>query len=311
MILAVALGAGGCGKPAQSKKIVIGFSQIGAESAWRTAETNSFLAEAEKRRVTMKFSDAQGKQENQIKAVRSFIAQGVSIIFLAPVVETGWEPVLQEAKQAGIPVILVDRNVKVSDKSLYVTRIAPDCEEEGRIAARWLADKLKGKGNIVELEGTVGSAPAISRKNGFHEVLEKFPDLKVIKMQSGDFLRAKGKEVMEAILKSVDPKTINALYAHNDDMAIGAIQAIEEAGLKPAQDILVVSIDGVKGAFEAMAAGKLNMSVECNPMLAPLAFDAAEKILAGEKDKLPEWTKVPTRFFEQSQAKDALPSRLY
>ncbi|HEY0455580.1 MAG TPA: substrate-binding domain-containing protein, partial [Verrucomicrobiae bacterium] len=151
---------------AAPKKLTVGFAQVGAESAWRTAETESIKSEAEKRAVTLKFSDAQGKQENQIKAVRSFIAQGVDAIILAPVVETGWEPVLREAKRAKIPVILVDRGIKVSDDSLYTTLIASDFIAEGKMAAEWLAKKVNGKANIVELQGTPGAAPAIDRKKG-------------------------------------------------------------------------------------------------------------------------------------------------
>src|SRR6185436_11812480 len=216
---------------APAKKITAGFSQIGAESAWRSAETQSIRSEAEKRGVTLRFSDAQQKQENQIKALRTFLAQRVDAIILAPVVETGWEPVLREIKRAKIPVILVDRGVKVSDESLYTTLIASDFVEEGRMAANWLVKKLNGKGNVVELQGTPGAAPAIDRNKGFQEVIAKNPGLKIIKSQTGEFTRAKGKEVMEAFLRA-EGKNINAVYAHNDDMALGAIQAIEEAGLK-------------------------------------------------------------------------------
>ena len=294
---------------ADGKKLTIGFSQIGAESAWRTAETKSIQDEAAKRGVNLKFSDAQQKQENQIKAVSSFISQKVDAVILAPVVETGWEPVLKDAKRANIPVILVDRGVTVSDDSLYATLIASDFVEEGRMAGEWLAKKLNNKGNIVELQGTVGAAPAIDRKKGFEQVIKTHPDLKIIKSQSGDFTRAGGKQVMEAFLKSPEGKSINAVYAHNDDMALGAIQAIEEAGRKPGTDVIVVSIDGVKGAFEAMVAGKLNCTVECNPLLGPAAFDAAEKAVKGEQ--LPKKTIVKDQVFDQSTAKEVISTRKY
>src|SRR3982751_4686702 len=228
---------------AAAKKLVVGFSQIGAESGWRTAETESIQAEAKKRGIDLRFSDAQQKQENQIKARRTFLAQRVDAIILAPVVETGWEPVLKEVKRAKIPVILVDRGIKVSDESLYTTLIASDFVEEGRLAGEWLAKKLNGKGNIVELQGTPGAAPAIDRKKGFEEVIAKNSGLKIIKSQTGEFTRSKGKEVMEAFLKA-EGKNITAVYAHNDDMALGAIQAIEEAGLKPGGGIIVGSIEG-------------------------------------------------------------------
>jgi simple sugar transport system substrate-binding protein len=310
-LLAVVLAMGPLSWSARAqprKTLTVGFSQIGAESAWRTAETESVRSEAAKRGITLKFSDAQQKQENQIKALRAFIAQKADAIILAPVVESGWEPVLKEAKRAGIPVILVDRGVKVSDESLYATLIASDFVEEGRMAARWLAEKLGGKGRIVELQGTPGSAPALDRKKGFEEVLAQHPELKIVKSQSGEFTRAKGKEVMEAFLKA-EGRNIRAVYAHNDDMALGAIQAIEEAGLTPGKDILLVSIDGVRAAFEAMIAGKLNCSVECNPLLGPAAFDAVEKTVAGET--LAKWIKVTDQVFDQAAAKNVIETRKY
>jgi galactofuranose transport system substrate-binding protein len=293
---------------AAEKKLVVGFSQIGAESGWRSAETESIRSEAAKRGVDLRFSDAQQKQENQIKALRTFVAQRVNAIILAPVVETGWEPVLREVKRAKIPLILVDRGIKVSDESLYTTLIASDFVEEGRLAGEWLATKLDGKGNVVELQGTPGAAPAIDRKKGFEQAISKQSGLKIIKSQSGDFTRAKGKEVMEAFLKA-EAKNIHAVYAHNDDMALGAIQAIEEAGLKPGKDIVVLSIDGVKGAFEAMVAGKLNCTVECNPLLGPAAFDAVEAALAGKE--LPKKTIVKDQVFDQTVAKDVIGQRKY
>jgi simple sugar transport system substrate-binding protein len=288
-------------------KLTVGFSQIGAENPWRTAETASIKGEAEKRGVDLKFSDAQGKQENQIQAIKAFIAQKVKAIILAPVVETGWEPVLKQAKQAKIPVILVDRGVKVSDESLYTTLIASDFIDEGKQAAEWLAKKTNGKAKIVELLGTPGAAPAIDRKKGFEQSIAAHPDMKIIKSQTGDFNRAKGKEVMEAFLKS--EKDIDAVYAHNDDMALGAIQAIEEAGKKPGKDILVVSIDGMKAAIEAVADGKSNCTVECNPLLGPAAFDAVEAAVGGKE--LPKKTIVKDQLFDETNAKQSLPERKY
>lgn len=293
---------------ATSKGLTVGFSQVGAESSWRTAETASIKAEAEKRGVTLKFSDAQQKQENQIKALRAFARQKVDAIILAPVVETGWENVLKEVKRAGIPVILVDRGIEVADDALYETLIASDFVAEGRMAGEWLAKKLAGKGNIVELQGTAGAAPAIDRKKGFEEGIAAHSELTLLKSQSGDFTRAKGKEVMEAFLKA-DGDKIHAVYAHNDDMALGAIQAIQAAGKKPGEDIIVVSIDGVRGAFEAMVAGTLDCTVECSPLLGPYAFDAVEAVLAGET--LPKNTVVQDQLFEKSQAAELIDSRQY
>ena len=308
VLLALAV-AGAFTAHAADKKVVVGFSQIGAESGWRSANTDSIKSEAAKRGVDLKFADAQQKQENQIKALRSFIAQGVDVIAFSPVVETGWEPVMKEIKKAGIPVILSDRAVKVTDPSLYVTFIGSDFIEEGRRAGNWLAKATGGKAVIAELVGTPGSAPAIDRKKGFEEAISKFPGMKIVKSQSGDFTRAKGKEVMESFLKSPDAKEITALFAHNDDMALGAIQALEEAGVKPGQDMKIVSIDGVKGAFEAMAAGKLNCTVECNPLIGPQLFDAVNAVLAGKT--LPKRTAVEEGVYEQSQAAAELPNRKY
>lgn len=298
-------------------KIVVGFSQIGAESAWRVANTDSITSEAKKRPdIDLKFSDAQQKQENQIKAIRSFISQGVDVIAFSPVVETGWEPVLKEAKRARIPVILSDRAVDVQDDTLWVSFMGSDFVEEGRRAGNWLMenyDRLKKDGkssdsiNVVELQGTVGSAPAIDRKNGFAEVT-KGSGFKILKSQSGDFTRAKGKEVMEAFLKS-EGDNIDVLYAHNDDMALGAIQAIEEYGLMPGKDIIIVSIDAVRGAFEAMVEGKINCTVECSPLLGPQLFDAVEDLMAGKT--LPKRIVTNEGVFPAETAAKVLPTRKY
>ena len=300
-------GAKGIGR----KTLTVGFSQIGAESGWRTAETQSVRSEAARRGINLKFSDAQQRQENQIKALGAFIAQRVDAILLAPVVEAGWEPILKQARAAKIPVILVDRGVSVSDDSLYTTLIASDFVAEGRMAGEWLAKRLDGKGNVVELQGTPGAAPAIDRKKGFAEALKNQPNIRIVKSQTGEFTRAKGKEVMEAFLKAAQGSgtKIDAIYAHNDDMALGAIQAVEEAGLKPGADIVVVSVDGIKPAFEAMIAGKLNCTVECNPLLGPAAFDAVEAAVTGKP--LPKKTVVQDRIFDQSVAKDVIGSRQY
>jgi ABC-type sugar transport system substrate-binding protein len=293
------------------QKIVLGFSQIGAESEWRTANTESIKQAAKDAGIELKFADAQQKQENQIKAIRSFIAQKVDVIAFSPVVESGFETVLREAKAAKIPVILTDRAVNTKDDSLYVTFMGSDFLEEGRKAGRWLVEKMKdqkGDVNIVELQGTVGSAPAIDRKKGFEEVIKADPRFKVIRSQTGDFTRAKGKEVMEAFLKA-EGKRINLLFAHNDDMAIGAIQAIEEAGMKPGKDIVIVSIDAVKGAFEAMIAGKLNVSVECSPLLGPQLMQAVKDLKAGKS--LPKRIVTEEGIFPMEVAAKEFPKRKY
>jgi simple sugar transport system substrate-binding protein len=292
-------------------KIVLGFSQVGAESEWRTANTESIKSSAKDAGIDLKFSDAQQKQENQIKAIRAFIAQKVDVIAFSPVVASGWGTVLREAKAAKIPVILSDRAVDEKDDSLWVSFMGSDFVEEGRRAGKWLVEKMKDSKdpvNIVELQGTVGSAPAIDRKKGFEEIIKADPKFKIIRSQTGDFTRAKGKEVMEAFLKA-EGKKINVLYAHNDDMAIGAIQAIEEAGLKPAKDITIISIDAVKGAFEAMIAGKLNVSVECSPLLGPQLMQAVKDLKAGKT--LPKRIVTQETIFPMEVAAKEFPSRKY
>ncbi|EKE72328.1 ABC transporter substrate-binding protein [Gallaecimonas xiamenensis] len=280
--------------------ITVGFSQVGSESGWRSSFSQDMKDEAKSRGIDLKFADGQQKQENQIRAVRSFIAQGVDAIIIAPVVETGWTPVLKEAKRARIPVVILDRNIKAAE-GLYVTRIASDFTEEGRKAARWLMDKTKGQCNIVELQGTVGATAAIDRAKGFNEVIGAYPQAKIVRSQTAEFTRAKGKEVMESFLKAEDPQSLCALWSHNDEMALGAIQAIKEAGLKPGKDLLVVSVDGVPDYFKAMAEGDANITVELNPHLGAPAYQVVEKVLAGDKG-IPKLISTTGEVFGQDTA---------
>ena len=294
---------------AKAADLVVGFSQIGAESGWRSAETNVSKSEATKRKIDLKIADAQQKQENQIKAVRSFIAQGVDAIFIAPVVATGWTSVLKEAEAAKIPVFLLDRKIDPKDEALYMSAITSDAVLEGRLAAQWLVKESGGKCNIVELQGTVGASVANDRMNGFKEGLTGHPDMKIVRAQTGDFTRSKGKEVMESFIKAENGgKNICAMYAHNDDMAIGAIQAIKEAGLKPGKDIKIVSIDGVPDIFKAMADGEANATVELTPNMAGPAFDA---LIAYKKNGTvpPKWIQVPTKVFLPETAKTEYETR--
>ncbi|SDJ56838.1 ABC transporter substrate-binding protein [Streptomyces indicus] len=296
------------------KKLTLGFSQVGSESGWRTANTESVKSAAQEAGFTLKFSDAQQKQENQISAIRSFIAQKVDVIAFSPVVVTGWDAVLKEAKAKNIPVVLTDRSVETSDESLFVTLVGSDFTDEGRRAAKILEKVLekaghKGPVKIAQLEGTTGAAPAIERAKGFKEVMdaEHKDDWKIVVSQTGDFTRAGGKQVMSAFLQS-NPD-IDVLFAHNDDMGIGAIQAIEAAGKKPGKDILIVTVDGVKDGFVAMSEGKINAIVECNPLLGPQLMEVVQKVKNGEK--VERWVKTEESDFLQEQAKDALPTRKY
>jgi galactofuranose transport system substrate-binding protein len=311
-LVAASLAACGGGDDAGAGdgKITMGFSQVGAESGWRTANTKSVQEAAAAAGIDLKFSDAQQKQENQIKAIRSFIAQKVDVIAFSPVVESGWDTVLKEAKDAKIPVILTDRSVDSTDTSLYKTFLGSDFVLEGKKAGEWLVKEYEGKPGpvtIVELQGTTGSAPANDRRSGFADVIKADPKFKVIASQTGEFTRAKGKEVMEAFLKA-NPK-IDVLYAHNDDMGLGAIEAIEAAGKKPGVDIKIITVDAVKDGMTALAGGKINYIVECSPLLGPQLMDLAKKVLAGES--VPARVVTVETTFTQEQAKTALPDRKY
>ena len=293
---------------AGSKPLKIGFAQTGAESDWRTANSESMKAEAAKRGIDLKFSDGQGKQENQIRAVRSFITQGVDAIVIAPIVETGWDPVLREARRAKIPVILTDRSIQTSDESLFACFIGSDFYTEGRMAADWLARKVNGKGMIVELQGTPGSAPANERRKAFADALKPYPELRIIDSQSGNFELSGGKQVMEAFLKK-HGRNFSIVYAHNDSMALGAAQAMEEAGLKPGKDVIIVSIDAMRAAVQAVANGRINCTVECNPLFGPKVYDTVVKILAGET--VPKKSYNKDELIDETNAAKLLPERQY
>ncbi|MCZ7428914.1 ABC transporter substrate-binding protein [Micromonospora sp. WMMA1949] len=291
-------------------KIVLGFSQVGAESGWRTANTTSIKEAAAEAGIELKFDDAQQKQENQIKAIRNFIQQKVDVIAFSPVVESGWDTVLKEAKDAKIPVILTDRAVDSADKSLYKTFLGSDFVKEGRLAGEWLVEQKKaasGPVTIVELQGTTGSAPANDRKKGFAEAIAANPNLKIVASQSGDFTRAGGKQVMEQFLKA-NPK-IDVLFAHNDDMGLGALEAITAAGKTPGKDITIITVDAVKDGMQALADGKFNFIAECSPLLGPQLMELVKKVKAGEE--VPARIETEETTFTQEQAKEALPNRKY
>ena len=300
----------GSGEGGGGGQITMGFSQVGAESGWRTANTTSIQDAAKAADVNLKFSDANGEQENQISAIRSFVQQRVSVIAFSPVVRTGWDAVLLEAKNAGIPVILTDRAVDTQEKDVYKTFLGADFVQEGKWAGEWTVKEYAsapGPVNIVQLEGTTGSDPALERSTGFADAIKANPNLKVIASQSGDFTRSGGKQVMEAFLKA-NPK-IDMVFAQNDDMALGAVEAIEAAGKKPGQDIKIVAIDATHDGMQATADGKFNFLVECNPLLGPQLMDIAKKVVAGEA--VPARIVTPDQTFDQQQAKAALPDRKY
>ncbi|GAA1973619.1 ABC transporter substrate-binding protein [Isoptericola halotolerans] len=288
--------------------ITIGFSQVGAESGWRAANTQSIQDTlTEENGFSLSFSDAQQKQENQIQAIRSYISQGVDVIAFSPVVETGWDPVLQEAQSAGIPVILTDRAVDSEDDSLYESFIGSDFVLEGEMAGEWAVEQYDGEGyTMVELQGTTGSAPAIDRKEGFAAAIEG-SDIEVVDSQTGNFTRTEGKQVMEGFLQKYDD--IDLVFAHNDDMGLGAIEAIEAAGMVPGEDIKIITIDAVKDGMQALADGKINYIVECNPLLGPDLAEIAQKVIAGEP--VEKRIVVEDLAFDQEAAIEALPDRQY
>jgi len=301
-------GAGGAGDGGDGD-IVVGFSQVGAESGWRTANTIDIQDAFEAAGIELKFSDAQGKQENQIKALRSYIQQGVDVIAFSPVVESGWDTVLQEAKDAGIPVVLTDRAVDSEDDTLYESFLGSDFIVEGEKAGAWVTEEFADADSvkIVELQGTTGAAPANDRAEGFRTALGDDAKFDIIASQTGDFTRAGGKQVMEAFLQS-NPD-IDLVYAHNDDMGLGAIEAIEAAGLTPGVDIKIVTVDAVKDGMQALADGKINFIVECSPLLGAQLVDIAQKVAAGESVEKRILTEETT--FTQEQAIEALPNRKY
>ncbi len=303
VLFMVSCGKADTNKSSVSKKLTVGFSQVGAESVWRITNTSSIKKAAEAAGINLIFKDAQQKQENQITAIRSFIAQKVDFIAFSPVIDTGWDEVLKEAKDADIPVILVDRKASV-DQSLYITLIGSDFYEEGVNACKKMAKLLNETGNIVEIRGNTGSDPAIKRKKGFQDQLLNYPKMKIVKSETGDFFRQRGKEVMASFLKE-DGKNIDAAFIHNDDMALGAIEAINEYGLRPGKDIKIVSVDAVsQDIFNAILEGKSNVTVECSPNLGPQLFETIKRIAAGEK--VEKWIKTNEGIFDIENARQKL-----
>lgn len=288
--------------------ITVGFAQTGSESGWRSANTESMqTAFSEENGFELTFNAADNDPAAQISAVRSFINQGVDAIVIAPIVEDGWDDVLQEAKDADIPVILEDRTVTASE-DLYAAWVGLDFEREGRWAGEWAAEEFGDTPtNLVVLEGTTGSAPANDRAEGFAEAIEG-TEINLLDSQTGNFTRADGKTVMEGFLQK-HGSDIDLLYAHNDDMALGAIDAIEAAGLVPGEDVKIVSIDAVNDGLEALIDGKINYVVECNPLLGDLAAGIVKDVLAGEE--VEKFQYVNDEKFTPEKAAEVIDERLY
>lgn len=299
-----------------NRKIIMGYSQIGEESQWRIACTNSVKQAAAEWNIELKFSDAHQKQENQMNAIRSFIKQKVDIIAFTPVIESGWEEILQECRDAGIPTICVDRTIaQGKDSDLFTIYIGSDFESEGKSAVNWLVKYMDETGrkneqiNIVQLEGTMGAAAQAGRKKAFEQNIARYPNYRIIKDQTGDFTRIGGNIVMKTWLNSPEADKINVLFSQNDDMALGAIQALESAGKKPGKDIIIIGCDGIRDALSAISEGKMNCSIECNPLLGPAVMENAVKILTGQPVK--KWIVSEDCVFDEKNAAAVLPSRKY
>lgn len=290
--------------------IIVGFAQLGSESAWRSANTESVKAAAKAAEIGLIFNNCEGSQELQKSMIKDFIIQKVDVIIFPPLVTTGWEEILKEAKAAGIPVIIADRTIEPNNPNLYSVFIGSDFNLEGKRAGKWLVKNTNPNFavNVVELKGLKGSSPAEQRAKGFREVIALHSNIKIIDSVSGDFIKVKGKLLMKEMLKKYGNK-INVVYAHNDDMALGAIEAIQDYGLRPGKDILIVSVDGEKAALQAIKQGKLNVSVECSPLLGPVLMDTVKKIHEGKK--LPKTIVTEEKVFTVKNVDKELPLRTY
>ena len=297
--------------------IVVGFCQVGSESDWRLANTESFRNTfTEENGYYLIFEDGQQKQENQIKAIRNFILQEVDYIVLDPIVETGWDGVLEEAREAGIPVIVSDRQVQVADESLYTCWVGSDFLKEGLRAGEWLANYLEEQGRsgeeirIVTLQGTLDSSAQLGRTEGFGQVLSEHDNWNMLERKTGDFTQAKGQEVMEEFLDKYED--IDVVVCENDNMAFGAVEAIQAAGRTCGQDgdIIVISFDATSAAFQAMLAGEINAAFECNPLLGPLVSDIIQRLERGEEVEKVQYVEE-TYFDTTMDLEEMLKNRTY
>ena len=297
-----------------SEKLILGFSQIGSESAWRTRNTQSIFEAAAENDIQIIFDDAQQKQENQLKAIRSFIVYQVDVIAFVPIVEDGWDNVLTEAKEAGIPVILVDRKIN-ADPSLYAGFLGEDGLEEGRRAARFLLNKCRnrtGTVSIYEMSGTENSSVVRDRAKGFREVIATDSKFKIIHSEDGDFLRSRGKEIGEKLIESsrglslngrfksdglyFENQKIDAVYSHNDSMTLGLLDSIENYGVNT-KNTIIISVDAEQKSIDALTAGKLNCVVECNPNLGPMLMHLVKQTAEGKT--IPRITYNNETFFTE------------
>ena len=273
----------------ENEKLIIGFSQIGTESSWRIQNTKSIFDAAKARNIEILYDDAKQKQSNQLKAIRSFIVYQVDVIVFVPIVSDGWDNVLQEAKEANIPVLVIDRQIN-ADPSLYAGFLGEDGFEQGKSAAKFLLKKCKNvsnkKINILELAGTTNSSIAVSRAEGFRDVLKNDSRFNFIHSEDGDFLRSRGKEIMDKIIAKngglkIENNSIDVIFSHNDPMTLGLLESLDEHKIMP-KNTIIISIDAEQESIDALKEGKLNCVVECNPNLGPTLMDLVQKISAGE-----------------------------
>lgn len=310
-IFACGCGAGSVKEPPE-KPIVLGYSQLGDESTWRTQNSRSIMDAAKEAGVQIMFDEAMQKPENQIKAIRSFIAYKVDVIAFSPLVEKGWNTVLSEAKAAGIPVIIVDRMIDTRDDSLYRTAIISDFYMEGCRAGDFLVKKYRDVNhtiNIVEIAGTEDSTPAIGRHDGFMDVISDDPRFQVIFSEDGDFMLSKGRELMRQVLERFDPDQIDVLYSHNDDMTFGAIEVMAEAGIEPGEDIVIISVDATQRIVDYLKEGAVNCVIECNPNSGPQVMELAKRITAGED--VPKTIYIPEQVFDENTDFNTIADRGY
>ena len=297
---------------AEEPALLLGFSQLGWESAWRLANTESIKREAERAGVSLMYDNAEQKQERQIKAIREFIAYQVDVIAFSPIVETGWDNVLQEARDAGIPVLTTDRMIQTADESLCAGFVGSDFYQEGVSAGKFLVEKMQREGlgelNIVELSGTLDSTPMLQRAAGFRDAIKDYPNLHLIDSMSGDFFRPKGRECMKALLEKYEK--IDVLYSHNDAMALGAIDVMEEAGLEPGKDVIIITVDGEQAAIDLLKEGRINCVVECKPDIGEMVMDLAKQLAAGEEIPRATYSKEQV-FTEYDEDLDAIAPRGY
>jgi simple sugar transport system substrate-binding protein len=295
-------------EPVVPERIVLGFSQLGDESEWRTASSNDVRRAAETWGVQLMFDNALQQQFNQIRAIRSFILKGVDIIAFCPIVEDGWDNILEEAKAAGIPVIVVDRKIETEKDGLYTAFLGADFHREGVKAGEWMAERFadaEGPIKVAEISGTLNSSPKIGRYDGLREVFSEHPKFEIVMSVSGDFMRSKGRECMEMILR--EAPDIDILFAHNDDMALGAIEILIEHGITPGEDIVIVSVDAQTSGLEALQMGRINGIVECSPYVGDELMQLVLRIVNGEP--FSKYTYTETRVFSDSDDPATLPTR--